>query len=121
MDLINRNEVLDFLEENFGFWEYIRLIKDNYEVDEATALSLADEVKDAIKNVIESMETIEKREQATLHVREYYDDWGDYQRPYYLYHCNSCFESVKQEYSNEDFKFCPHCGAQYDIKIVEDK
>ena len=50
MDLINRNEVLDFLEENFGFWEYIRLIKDNYDVDEATALSLADEVKDAIKS-----------------------------------------------------------------------
>lgn len=112
--LIDRNEVLEFLEENFGFWEYIRLIKDNYDVDETTALSLADEVKDAIKNVIESMEVIEERKytHCILHESEF-----DTYFPMYYYTCGECGESVDSLHADEEYKFCSHCGAQYD-KIV---
>lgn len=41
-DLINRKEVLDFLEEDFGFWEYIRMIAPRVGIDEAEAIELAD-------------------------------------------------------------------------------
>ena len=119
-NLINRNEVLDFLGENFGFWEYIRMIAPRVGIDETEAIELADEVRLTIKDTIESMPTVKEREEATLHISEYHEDWGDYSRPYYLYTCESCLESIRQDYPNEDFKFCPYCGAQYIIKFVEE-
>lgn len=115
--LIDRNEVLEFLEENFGFWEYIRLIKDNYDVDETTALSLADEVRDAIKNVIESMEVIEERETTPCICSVQKEDTYDCFYDVYYYTCGNCFESVKTETEEENFKFCPYCGAQYTDKV----
>lgn len=117
--LINRNEVLEFLEENFGFWEYIRMIAPRVGIDETEAIELADEVRLTIKDTIESMPTIKEREETTLHISECHEDWGDYSRPYYLYTCESCLESIRQDYPDEDFKFCPYCGAQYIVKFVE--
>jgi DNA-directed RNA polymerase subunit RPC12/RpoP len=120
-NLINRKEVLDFLEEDYGFWEYIRMIAPRVGIDETEAIELADEVRLTIRDTIESMPVVEERENATLQICEHHEDWGDYPRPYYLYHCSSCFESVRQDYPNEDFKFCPHCGAQYVVKFVKEK
>ena len=117
--LIDRNEVLEFLEENFGFWEYIRMIAPRVGIDETEAIELADEVRLTIKDTIESMPTVKEREEAILHISECHEDWGDYSRPYYLYTCESCLESIRQDYPNEDFKFCPYCGAQYIVKFVE--
>lgn len=117
--LIDRNEVLELLEENFGFWEYIRMIAPRVGIDEAEAIELADEVRLTIKDTIESMPTVKEREETTLHLSECHEDWGDYSKPYYLYTCESCLESVRQDYPNEDFKFCPYCGAQYIVKFVE--
>jgi DNA-directed RNA polymerase subunit RPC12/RpoP len=121
IDLINRKEVLEFLEEDYGFWEYIRMIAPRVGIDETEAIELADEVRFAIRDTIESMPVFEERENATLQICEHHEDWGDYPRPYYLYHCSSCFESVRQDYPNEDFKFCPHCGAQYVVKFTKEK
>ena len=120
-ELINRKEVLEFLEEDFGFWEYIRMISPRVGIDENEAIELADEVRLTIRDTIESMPVVEERAEATLQICEHHEDWGDYPRPYYLYHCSSCFESVRQDYPNEDFKFCPYCGAQYAVKFVEGK
>ena len=117
--LIDRKEVLDFLEENFGFWEYIRMIAPRVGIDETEAIELADEVRLTIKDTIESMPTVKEKEETTLHISECHEDWGDYSRPYYLYCCESCLESVRQDYPDEDFKFCPYCGAQYIVKFVE--
>lgn len=117
--LIDRKEVLEFLEENFGFWEYIRMIAPRVGIDETEAIELADEVRLTIKDTIESMPTVKEREETTLHISECHEDWGDYSRPYYLYTCESCLESIRQDYPDEDFKFCPYCGAQYIVKFVE--
>ena len=78
-------------------------------------------ILDGLMNAIETAEVVEERKSATLQICEHHEDWGDYPRPYYLYHCSSCFESVKQDYPNENFKFCPHCGAQYGVKFVKEK
>lgn len=118
--LIDRKEVLEFLEEDFGFWEYIRMIAPRIGIDETEAIELADEVRLTIKDTIESMPTVKEREETTLHISECYEDCGDYSRSYYLYTCESCLESVRQDYPNEDFKFCPYCGAQYIVKFVEE-
>lgn len=122
-NLIDRDEILDILDERFGFWDFVRDLINKYDLDdyEDSVLMVADDILEGIRNFVESAELMEERNCATLQVTEHHEDWGDYQRPYYLYHCSSCFESVRQEYSNENFKFCPHCGAQYNIKIVEDK
>ena len=122
-NLIDRDEILDILDERFGFWDFVRDLINKYDLDdyEDSVLMVADDILEGIRNFVESAELMEERNCATLQVTEHHEDWGDYQRPYYLYHCSSCFESVKQEYSDENFKFCPHCGAQYNIKIVEDK
>ena len=119
-NLINREEVLDLLEENFGFWEYIRMISPRVGIDENEAIELADEVRLTIKDTIQSMPVIKEREETTLHISEYHEDWGDYSRPYYLYTCESCLESIRQDYPDEDFKFCPYCGAYYTVKFVEE-
>lgn len=122
-NLIDRDEILDILDERFGFWDFVRDLINKHDLDdyEDSVLMVADDILEGIRNFVESAELMEERNCATLQVTEHHEDWGDYQRPYYLYHCSSCFESVKQEYSDENFKFCPHCGAQYNIKIVEDK
>ena len=122
-NLIDRDEILDILDERFGFWDFVRDLINKHDLDdyEDSVLMVADDILEGIRNFVESAELMEERNCATLQVTKYHEDWGDYQRPYYLYHCSSCFESVKQEYSDENFKFCPHCGAQYNIKIVEDK
>ena len=31
----------------------------------------------------------------------------------YYYTCGHCFESIKTETEEDNFKFCPYCGAKY--------
>ena len=121
--LIDRNEVLDILDDRFGFWEYARDVISRNELDEYedAMLGLCDDILDGFKNLAESAEVIEERVETTLHISEYHEDCGDYPRPYYLYCCGSCFESVRQDYPDENFKFCPYCGAQYTVKLIEGK
>ena len=115
-DLINRKEVLDFLEEDFGFWEYIRMIAPRVGIDEAEAIELADEVRLTIKDTIESMPAVEGRETTTCICSVQKEDTYDCFYDVYYYTCGNCFESVKTE-TEENFKFCPYCGAKYE-KIV---
>ena len=121
--LIDRNEILDILDDRFGFWEYARDVISRNGLDEYedAMLDLCDDILDGFKNFAESAEVIEERVETTLHISEYYEDYGDYSRPYYLYCCGSCFENVRQDYPDENFKFCPYCGAQYtERKIYEE-
>lgn len=122
--LIDKNEVLSFPREDYsGFanFAYDMINKNNLDDRFDEAYQLCEEILDGLMNVVETAEVIEERENATLQICEHHEDWGDYPRPYYLYHCSSCFESVRQDYPNEDFKFCPHCGAQYVVKFVKEK
>lgn len=122
-NLIDRDEILDILDERFGFWDFVRDLINKHDLDdqEDSVLRVADDILEGIRRFVESAEVIEERVETTLHISEHHEDWGDYQRPYYLYSCDSCFESVRQDYPDENFKFCPHCGAQYTVKFVEGK
>lgn len=107
--LIDRNEVLEFLKEKSGFWEYVRLINDNYDINETEALNFADEIKDTIQNVIESMEVIKEQEDTVCSI------WKDYPGDYPIFHytCCNCSESITSGSDDEEYKFCPYCGARY--------
>ena len=123
-NLIDKNEILSFPQEDYsGFsnFAYDMINKNNLDDHFDEAYQLCEDILDGLMNVIETAEVFEERESATLQICEHHEDWGDYPRPYYLYHCSSCFESVRQDYPNENFKFCPHCGAQYKIKFVKEK
>lgn len=122
-NLIGRDEILDILDERFGFWDFVRDLINKHDLDdqEDSVLRVADDILEGIHRFVESAEVIEERVETTLHISEHHEDWGDYQRPYYLYSCGSCFESVRQDYPDENFKFCPYCGAQYTVKFVEEK
>ena len=122
--LIDKNEILTFPREDYsGFanFAYDMINKNNLDDRFDEAYQLCEDILDGLMNIIETAEVIEERESATLQICEHHEDWDGYPRPYYLYHCGSCLESVRQDYSNEDFKFCPHCGAQYEVKFVEEK
>ena len=112
-NLINRKEVLDFLEEDYGFWEYIRMIAPRVGIDETEAIELADEVRFAIRDTIESMPVIEERKSTICNC--FTTMPGDY--PIYQYFCGECSEWVESNMDNEEYKFCPYCGAKYE-KIV---
>ena len=116
-NLISRKEVLDFLEEDYGFWEYIRMIAPRVGIDETEAIELADEVRFAIRDTIESMPVAEEREVTTCIRSVQKEDTYDCLYDVYYYTCGNCFESVKTETEEENFKFCPYCGAKYE-KIV---
>ena len=119
-NLIDRDEILDILDERFGFWDFVRDLINKYDLDdhEDAVLMVADDILEGIRNFVESAEVVEKQE-TELFISYHTEDYGDYSRPYYLYTCKECGESVKQEYDDEDFKFCPHCGAQYIVKFKE--
>lgn len=120
--LIDKQEILDFPREEYsGFFNFVNdlIQKNNLGMQEDDAYQLCEDVLEGIMNVIESAEVIEEKEETTLHISECHEDWGDYSRPYYLYTCESCLESIRQDYPDEDFKFCPYCGAQYIVKFVE--
>lgn len=120
--LIDKNEILAFPREDYsGFANFVydMINKNNLDDRFDEAYQLCEDILDGLTNMIETAEVIEEKEETTLHISECHEDWGDYSRPYYLYSCDSCLESIRQDYPNEDFKFCPYCGAQYIVKFVE--
>ena len=122
--LIDKNEVLSFPREDYsGFanFAYDMINKNNLDDRFDEAYQLCEDILDGLMNVIETAEVVEEREDAILEIREHHEHWGSYSRKYYLYHCSSCSEIVRQDCPNEEFKFCPYCGAQYVVKFVKEK
>ena len=118
-NLIDRDEILSFLDSRAGFYDFIEdLAKEYSDYNMTSLLEFAEKILEGFSNVVETAEAVEKQE-AELFISYHTEDYGDYSRPYYLYTCRECGDSVKQEYGDEDFKFCPHCGAQYIIKFME--
>ena len=114
--LIDRNEILDILDDRFGFWDYARdvIARNGLDEYEDEMLHLCDDILEGFKSFAESAEVIEERKYTTciLHESEF-----DTYFPMYYYTCGECGESVDSLHADEEYKFCPHCGAQYD-KIV---
>lgn len=118
--LVDRKEIFDLLDEDYGYWECVRTLINKHDLDdhEEAVLRVADDIRETIEDIVESMPVVEEKENATLQIREHHEHWGNYSRKYYLYRCSSCFEIVRQDCPDENFKFCPHCGAKYE-RIVK--
>lgn len=114
--LIDRKEVLEFLEEDFGFWEYIRVISPRVGIDENEAIELADEVRLTFRDAIESMPVVEERVETSCICSVQKEDTYDCFYDVYYYTCGNCFEFIKTETEEDNFKFCPYCGAKFTKK-----
>ena len=62
-------------------------------------------------NAVETTKMAEEREIAICYC-EY-----DYGTDRYEYSCSNCRNFIIAPYGDEEFKFCPYCGAKYE-KIV---
>lgn len=118
-NLIDRDEILDILDERFGFWDFVRDLINKHDLDdqEDPVLRVADDILEGIRRFVESAEVIEEREETSCICSVEKEDTYDCFYDVYYYTCGHCFESVKTENDEENFKFCPYCGAKYE-KIV---
>lgn len=115
--LIDKNEVLSFPREDYsGFanFTYNMINKNNLDDHFDEAYQLCEDILDGLMNAVETAEVIEERKTAHCIISSYMP--GDY--PIYSYCCNECGESVESSHADEEFKFCAHCGAEYE-KIVK--
>lgn len=112
-NLVDRDEILDILDERFGFWEYARDVIARNELDEYEdeMLRLCDDILEGFRNFVETAKVIEERKytHCILHESEY-----DTYFPLYHYTCGECGESVDSLHDDEEYRFCSHCGAKYD-------
>lgn len=109
-NLVDRDEILDILNERFGFWEYARDVIARNELDEYEdeMLHLCDDILEGFRNFVETAEVIEERKitKCLLFYDKYTDKWD--------YTCSECSQSVYSSYSDDELKFCPYCGAKYE-------
>ena len=119
--LIDKNEILSFPREDYsGFanFTYDMINKNNLDDRFDEAYQLCEDILDGLMNAVETAEVIEERETTTCICSVQKEDTYDCFYDVYYYTCGNCFESVKTE-TEENFKFCPYCGAKYE-KIVRD-
>ena len=118
--LIDRKEIFDLLDEDCGYWEYVRMLINEHDLDdhEDAVLRVADDIRETIEDIVESMPVVEERETTICSCFE-----RDYDiAPYYttkIYLCNNCWEDIEIDADEKELKFCPHCGAKYE-RIVKD-
>ena len=77
-----------------------------------------EDILNGLINVVKTAEVVEERETTTCICSVQKEDTYDCLYDVYYYTCGNCFESVKTEIEEENFKFCPYCGAKYE-KIVK--
>lgn len=119
--LIDKNEILSFPREDYsGFanFTYDMINKNNLDDRFDEAYQLCEDILDGLMNAVETAEVIEERETTTCICSVQKEDTYDCLYDVYYYTCGNCFESIKTE-TEENFKFCPYCGAKYE-KIVRD-
>ena len=117
--LIDKNEILSFPREDYsGFanFTYDMINKNNLDDRFDEAYQLCEDILDGLMNAVETAEVVEERETTTCICSVQKEDTYDCLYDVYYYTCGNCFESVKTE-TEENFKFCPYCGAKYE-KIV---
>ena len=119
--LIDKNEILAFPREDYsGFanFTYDMINKNNLDDRFDEAYQLCEDILDGLMNAVETAEVVEERETTTCICNVQKEDTYDCLYDVYYYTCGNCFESIKTE-TEENFKFCPYCGAKYE-KIVRD-
>ena len=115
--LIDRKEIFDLLDEDYGYWECVRMLINKHDLDdhEDAVLRVADDIRETIEDIVESMPVVEERKTTTCNCIPTMP--GDYY--IYQYFCGECSEWVESNMDNEEYKFCPYCGAKYE-RIVKD-
>lgn len=60
-NLIDRDEILDILDERFGFWDFVRDLIDKYDLNEHEdkLLLFSEDILEGILNVIRTAENVE--------------------------------------------------------------
>ena len=116
-NLIDRKEIFDLLDEDYGYWEYVRMLINEHDLDdyEDAVLRVADGIRETIEDIVESMPVVEERKNTDCILSE--SEWDTY-FPLYHYTCGECGESIESLHNNEEYKFCPYCGAKYE-RIVK--
>ena len=117
--LIDRKKIFNLLDEDYGYWECVRVLINKHDLDdhEDAVLRVADDIRETIEDIVESMPIVEERETTTCIRSTQMEDTYDRLYKVYYYTCGHCFESIKTENDEENFKFCPYCGTKYE-KIV---
>lgn len=116
--LIDRDEIISFPREEYsGYANFVWDLIDKYGLNdrENDAMEFAEEILEGFMNVVESAEVVEEREETRC-----YRHWTMPRNyPIYHYSCGKCGESINSNSENEEYKFCPYCGAKY-VEIVRD-
>jgi DNA-directed RNA polymerase subunit RPC12/RpoP len=115
--LIDKNEILAFPREDYsGFanFTYDMINKNNLDDRFDEAYQLCEDILDGLMNAIETAEVVEERETTICNC--FTTMPGDY--PIYQYFCGECSEWIESNMDDEEYKFCPHCGAKYE-RIVK--
>ena len=116
--LIDKNEILAFPREDYsGFanFTYDIINKNNLDDRFDEAYQLCEDILDGLMNAIETAEVVEERKTTICNCIPTMP--GDYY--IYQYFCGECSEWITSNMDNEEFKFCPYCGAKYE-RIVKD-
>ena len=60
-NLIDRDEILDILDERFGFWDFVRDLIDKHDLNELEdkLLLFSEDILEGILNVIRTAENVE--------------------------------------------------------------
>ena len=61
-NLIDRDEILDILDERFGFWDFVRDLIEKYDLNEVedSAMMFAEDILEGIQQVIKTAEIIKE-------------------------------------------------------------
>ena len=61
-NLIDRDEILDILDERFGFWDFVRDLIDKHNLNEVedSAMMFAEDILEGIQNVIKTAEIVKE-------------------------------------------------------------
>lgn len=114
-NLIDRDELLSFLDSRAGFYDFIEdLAKEYSDYNMTSLLEFAEKIMDGFTYVIKNAEVIEERKTTFCNCIPTMP--GDYY--IYQYFCGECSEWITSNMDNEEYKFCPYCGAKYE-RIVK--
>lgn len=116
-NLIDKEELLSFLDSRAGFYDFIEdLAKEYSDYNMTSLLEFAEEIMDGFSYAVKNAEVVEERKSTICNC--YTTMPGDY--PIYQYFCGECSEWVESNMDNEEYKFCPYCGAKYERIVKND-
>ena len=119
-NLIDRDELLSFLDSRAGFYDFIEdLAKEYSDYNMTSLLEFAEEIMDGFTNAVKGTEVVEEREETSCICSTVKEEAYDCFYDVYYYTCGHCFESIETEVEEDNLKFCPYCGAKY-TKIVKE-